>query len=118
LALNIRIGQLKPELFERGRKPMLAELLGVAVRARLLLDAGFDVQYPDDRVVNIDEGNPHAPAAPFDQRYCYVMLKRLPRLRNDLAHGARVLRPGVSHELARAAELINQLFPAGAVGQK
>lgn len=111
LALNLRLKTHRPELFQQKRPPTLTDLLTVAIKDRLLVDCGFDVQVPPDSAVTIDQNNPQAPIAPADQQYCYILLHALPKLRNGLAHGEYVLVPGVSHSLARAAELINQLYP-------
>lgn len=111
LALRHKLKEFRPSMFQRKNPPALFELLSVAIRNRLLVDTGFDVQYGEDHVVSIDPRNPASPLAPQDQRYCYEMLYALPRLRNELAHGEYALVPGVSHELACSAKLINQLFP-------
>ncbi len=111
LALKLRLKADRQELFQRKYPPTLSELLGTAIRDRLLVDDGFDVTIPDEALVRIDPNNPKSPAAPRDQRYCYTILYALPSLRNDLAHGEYLLAPGMSHLLARGAELINQLFP-------
>lgn len=115
LALSVRLKQKHPKMFTRKRPPMLTEMLRAAICDRLLLDSGFDVQYPEDHTVLVDPHNPDARNAPHDQRYCYTMLHSLRDLRNKLAHGEYTLAPGMSHLLLRGAELINQLFPSDAV---
>ena len=46
------------------------------------------------------------------REYCDVLVRMIPQLRNDLAHGSSFLwEKGASH-VRICAELINQLFPA------
>ena len=111
LALSHRVKAVQPSLFEGGRKPTLYPLLRVAVLERWIIDGGFQIE--NQATLEIPEKiAARFPTIPEDQRYCYMLLDVLPELRNGAAHGNYSVTLGVSHELARASELINQLYPA------
>ena len=89
----------------------LKKLLESAVERGWIMDSGFryfrsvaDVVMPDDEA---DSGNPDAKDV---QEYCKTLIGTLPFIRNELAHGSRMLHPNGLTTLTIVAALINQLF--------
>lgn len=89
----------------------LKKLLETAVERGWVLDRGFMyyrpgaiVDMPDDEA---DSGNRDIKDV---QEYCKTLVETMPFIRNELAHGSRMLHPNGLTTLAIVADLINQLF--------
>lgn len=77
------------------RKLMLGALLEKAAKNGWIVDAGFR---------HIQNPLPENP-------YCTGLIKILPTLRNEAAHGSSNLTPDNIGHLEKCADLVNQLFP-------
>ncbi len=109
-ALLLKATTASESICKGARDPTLSPLLRLAIQRRWLTDAGFDLV--DVKTIEVPDAiRKQYPDIPNDQRFCYSLLAWLPSIRNHLAHGTYVLRPGPSHVLQRDCELINQLFP-------
>jgi hypothetical protein len=108
LALSERARAAKPELFRGSHEPTLRPLLEIALKARWITDAGFDLPAEPQVPAHIAAKYPEIPQ---DQRYSYSLLDSLVSLRNSLAHGEYMLAPSMASLLDRGAEIINQLYP-------
>lgn len=89
----------------------LKKLLETAVERGWIVDSGFRYyrpgaveDMPDD---GADSGNPDTKNV---QEYCKTLVETMPFIRNELAHGSRMLHPNGLTTLAIVADLINQLF--------
>lgn len=74
---------------------MLGALLEKAAKNGWIVDAGFR---------HIQNPLPENP-------YCTGLIKILPTLRNEAAHGSSNLTPDNIGHLEKCADLVNQLFP-------
>jgi hypothetical protein len=110
LGLRLRAKEAAPTFFTGDRNPTLYPLLVHALQQRWITDGGFAGIPPGTQVA--ERIAQRFPKIPEDQRYSYNLLDVLVTLRNDLAHGAYMLAPGMGPLLGRGAEIINQLFPA------
>lgn len=77
------------------KKMMLNDLVKKAVNEGWISDAGFRI------IENPKVENP----------YCNTLIKLLPRLRNESAHGSDHLTPDSIGHLEVCADFVNQLFP-------
>jgi len=77
-----------------GKKLMLGALIKRAVKEKWISDAGFS---------HIKDPKP-------DNPYCQTLIRVLPDLRNEAAHGSTYLTPDNVGHLQKCADLINQLF--------
>lgn len=89
----------------------LKKRLEAAVERGWILDSGFRYYrpgavegFPGDEA---DSGNPDTKDV---QEYCKTLIETMPFMRNELAHGSRMLHPNGLTTLAIVADLINQLF--------
>lgn len=74
----------------------LAKMINHAVAQRWICDAGF-------RHLETDEpGN----------EWCKCLVKIIPHLRNEKAHGSSMLVPDCLHYICVCADFLNQLFPS------
>lgn len=89
----------------------LKKLLEAAVERGWILDGGFRhyrrgaIEDMSDDVA--DSSNPDTKDV---QEYCRTLVETIPFIRNELAHGSRMLHPNGLTTLAIVADLINQLF--------
>lgn len=72
----------------------LGELVTTAVKQGWISDAGFR---------HIDQPQP-------DNPYCAGLIKAIPGLRNEAAHGSNTLTPDCLDHLVKCADFVNQLF--------
>ena len=56
-------------------------------------------------------GAPPLPTGEGPDRQLDLMIKLIPRVRNDLAHGSVFLAPGMTQTLRQVRDAIEQLFP-------
>jgi hypothetical protein len=107
-ALKHRSGKL-------GTTISFSQLLKQAVEVGWIIDKGFS--HPTGRLERIRRMNEAYPAElrtpepALIREYCDALVKRLPFLRNDLAHGSSFLWEAGASQVRVCAELINQLFP-------
>lgn len=89
----------------------LKKLLEAAVERGWILDSGFRYYRPsaiEDMSDDVaDSSNPDTRDV---QKYCRTLVETMPFIRNELAHGSRMLHPNGLTTLAIIADLINQLF--------
>lgn len=112
LALRARykaspLGQMSP-----ANEPGLGKLLRIAADQRWITDAGFDATFTEWVEIGedlIEERQVPPERAPSITK---IVIEILPKIRNDLAHGQFRVLSGTGKALQRAAEIINQLFPA------
>lgn len=89
----------------------LKKLLETAVGQGWILDSGFRYYRPvEDDVMPGDEVDRGDPDSKDVQEYCKTLVETLPFIRNELAHGSRMLHPNGSTTLRIVADIINQLF--------
>lgn len=95
-----------------GDSPMgLKKLLERAVERGWILDSGFRYFRPVvDEAASENEIDRDNPDAKDVQDYCRTLIDMLPFIRNELAHGSRMLHPNALTTLEIVADLINQLF--------
>lgn len=77
------------------KRHMLGALIELAVKEKWIIDAGFR---------HISDPKP-------DNPYCQTLVRILPELRNEAAHGSTHLTPDSVGHLQKCADLVNQLFP-------
>lgn len=84
------------ERFEHPKQRGLRQLLQRAVNDGLISDEGFADVVP----IETDRTEP----------YCSTLIRVMPNLRNEHAHGTTMLHPNVAVSLRICATLINQLY--------
>jgi hypothetical protein len=107
-ALKHRSGKL-------GSTTSFSRLLKHAVKEGWISDKGFShPKLRSERIRSMNEAYPpefRTPEPALIREYCDALVKTMPFLRNDLAHGSSFLwEAGASH-VRVCAELVNQLFP-------
>lgn len=89
----------------------LKKRLERAVERGWIMDSGFRYYRPgaveDLPGDEADSGNPDTKDV---QEYCKTLVETMPFIRNELAHGSRMLHSNGLTTLAIVADLINQLF--------
>lgn len=110
-ALKLRY-DASPHATARPAPRGLKRLLSFAATEGWITDAGFEFDFREltvtDDGVEYQEIPPERRARPTD-----IVVDVLPRLRNSAAHGQpRMTLETVNTALQRAAEIINQLYPA------
>lgn len=89
----------------------LKKRLETAVERGWIMDSGFRYYRPGaDENLPGDEADSGNPDTKDVQEYCKTLVETMPFIRNDLAHGSRMLHPNGLTTLAIVADLINQLF--------
>ena len=88
----------------------LKKLLETAVERGWILDSGFRYYRPGAIEGMADDGEDSNPDTKDVQEYCRTLVETMPFIRNELAHGSRMLHPNGLTTLAIVADLINQLF--------
>lgn len=111
LALRIKF-EASPRSTAQKNDPGLRKLLETAVEEGWIVDAGFDIEHIE-RVLTEDGIEDRTLPPERARKNTDIILEFLPERRNSLAHGSPTLTIEiVSTSLQRAAEIINQLFPA------
>lgn len=86
----------------------LKYLVQRAVNEGLIKDEGFS-HSESLHAMSASETSENARGSPA-KRYVDTLVEVLPRLRNDLAHGAHMIHPNSARSVQVAADFINQLF--------
>lgn len=97
--------RLKPE-----KKVSFKQLLTQAVEEGLIKDEGFShlrEQQEFDEQLSQEMGTLQENV----KSYVEILVETMPYLRNELAHGTRMLHPNGASSVQICAEFINQLFP-------
>jgi hypothetical protein len=114
LALRMRYKASPPGQVSRANEPGLGKLLQIAADQGWITDAGFDAIFTEWVEVGedlVEERQVPPERAPSVTK---IVVEFLPKIRNDLAHGEFRVLSRTGNALQRAAEIINQLFPAPA----
>lgn len=100
------------------KRPNLGNLMSLAVAQQWLIDEGFSVYRQRRELVEADRemyrqmgSHQTDPVDEDAQSFVKILVKSMPALRNDLAHGSRSVYPSSFGTLNLCADLINQLFP-------
>ncbi len=97
------------------RKTSFKHLLNKAVETGLITDKGFSI--PQNKAKGTRENNQTMPVQfqvlepTLTRDYSDALVKAIPYLRNQLAHGTIMLHERGAQHVRICAELINQLFP-------
>jgi hypothetical protein len=123
MALRVRLNEFPVLTRKRGKRQRgvgntLCPMLERAIDLKLVVDDGFrEIQRQDemwrmDAELRAGATGEILPARPPRSQYYVNMLARnFPSLRNELAHGSKILAGGGGLVLEICCDLINQLFP-------